>query len=580
LTGRSYPNGHASAAILKALQKHLEVTKGRVAVDAWLATTRSERRDFEDESRSIPLTRLLGALRAFVDVAGPGSIDAAATHLLAPDNLGAWTRVLRGSTEPIEAFDRLDASDTDVLRTVRWETLSRSATGWTGRVHLAHDPSLESDGLLRAARMAELSMVPALFGLGRGEVSSIEAVTEKGHEQEYEVRWKVPSASAAAMSGFAIGAAAGAVPLIVAPTMLGIVWLAVGGASGVLASLFASQDRARRIDSVAQRTRVYALERSLLLRDAQQAAQSGTLEGTVVAGQYRIVRRMGSGGSGVIYEAHRSSDGLPVAIKLLRAVAAHDATASDRLRREAEALGLAWHPNVVDVFDHGHLPDGTSYLVMELLRGESLAAHLESKRRLTPEALHPIATQVCDALIAVHAAGVVHRDLKPSNIFLTPAAPPSLEVRVKLIDFGIARVEWEETRITNIGAPVGTPGYMSPEQEAGAEVDGRSDVFAFGQVMYECLLGRLPLAKNRHSEPPSSAAKPGQPVETADELAARLVTPAWRAFLAQAMAQEPAERFLDARTMAAALRALAPERTDGVGTSGDAPIAAKIVGVS
>ena len=564
---------------MKALQKHLEVTKGRVAVDAWLATTRSERRDFEDESRSIPLTRLLGALRAFVELAGPGSIDAAATYLLAPDNLGAWTRILRGSTEPIEAFDRLDASDTDVLRTIRWETLSRSPSAWTGRVHLAHEPSLESDGLLRAARMAELSMVPALFGLGRGAVSSIEAVTEKGHAQEFEVRWKVPSTSGAVLSGFAVGAAAGAVPLIASPSALGVVWLAVGGTAGILASLFASHDRARRIDSVAQRTRVYALERSLLLRDAHQAAQSGTLEGTVVAGQYRIVRRMGSGGSGVIYEAHRSSDGLPVAIKLLRAVAAHDATASDRLRREAEALGLAWHPNVVDVLDHGHLPDGTSYLVMELLRGESLAAHLQSKRRLTAEALHPIATQVCDALIAVHAAGVVHRDLKPSNIVLTPAAPPSTEVRVKLIDFGIARVEWEETRITNIGAPVGTPGYMSPEQEAGAEVDGRSDIFAFGQVMYECLLGRLPAARDRPSQPPSSAAKPGQVAETADELATRLLTPSWRAFLAQAMAQEPAERFPDARTMAAALRALAPENAEPL-RSGDAPIPANIAGVS
>jgi hypothetical protein len=560
LTARSYPNGHTSGAMLKALQKHLEVTRGRASVDAWLAATRAERRDLEDESRAVPLPRLLGALRAFVEIAGPGSIDRAAVHLLAPDNLGAWTRILRGSTEPIEAFDRLDASDTDLSRTIRWETIARSSSSWSGRVHLGHDPSLETDGLLRAARMAELSMVPALFGLGRGEVSSIEAVTQKGHVQEFEVRWKVPTTMNAAFTGLLIGSVAGAVPLLAAPWPLGALWLGVGSSAGVLLSFLVSHDRARRVETVAQRTRVYALERSLLLRDAAQSAQSGTLEGTVVAGQYRIVRRMGSGGSGVIYEAHRSSDGLPVAIKLLRAVAAHDAVASDRLRREAEALGLAWHPNVVDVLDHGYLPDGTSYLVMELLRGESLAVHLEAKLRLTPDEVLPIATQVCDALIAVHAAGVVHRDLKPSNIFLTPAtAPSSGEMRVKVIDFGIARVEWEETRITNIGAPVGTPGYMSPEQETGADVDGRSDIFALGQVMYECLVGRPPsTARARPSEPPSSRDKPAlaAPANAQDEIAKRFLSPEWRAFLDRAMALEPADRFPDARTMAAALRAL------------------------
>ena len=105
----------------------------------------------------------------------------------------------------------------------------------------------------------------------------------------------------------------------------------------------------------------------------------GALEGSVAAGQYRIVRRMGSGATGVIYEAVRISDGMPVAIKLLRAAAAHEAVASDRLRREAEALGLSWHPNVVEVIDHGHLADGTAYLVMELLHGESLATRLRAQ---------------------------------------------------------------------------------------------------------------------------------------------------------------------------------------------------------
>jgi len=558
--------------MLKAMLRHLEATRGRSAAEAWLASTRSERRDLEDESRLVPLARLLGALRAFVDVAGSTAIDQAAVHLLAPDNLGAWTRVLRGSTSPSEAFDRLDAGDSEVSHTIRWETLVRSPSTWRGRVHLTHDASLEADGLLRAARMAELSMVPALFGLERAAVSSIESVSERAHAQEFDVRWTVPDASRPVVTGLLVGVGLGAIPLYAMQSAIGAACLVASGCAGALAGLATARDRSRRIETVAQRTRVYALERSLLLRDERQAMQSGTLEGSVVAGQYRIVRRMGSGGSGVIYEAERSSDGLPVAVKLLRAVAAHEAVASDRLRREAEALGLAWHPNVVDVIEHGHLPDGTSYLVMELLRGETLAARLEGQGRLAVEEVHPIATQMCDALIAVHAAGVVHRDLKPSNIFLSELPPPVASgggamsgavPRVKLIDFGIARVEWEETRITNMGAPVGTPGYMSPEQEAGGDIDGRSDIFSFGAVLYECLLGQPPPAsKGSAWGPPSSRASfddyaPASASGSGVHAATRTLPPPWQAFLARAMAVAPTDRFPDARTMAHALRELA-----------------------
>ncbi len=400
MAGRSYPSGYAYGGILKALLKYLEATKGRSVVDGWLAATRTERRDLTDESRVVSLTRLHGALKAFVEQAGRGSIDEAALYLLAPDNLGAWSRLLRGSTSPVEAFDRLDANDTEVSPTIRWETLHRSPTSWRGRAHLVHDPSLETDGLLRAARMAELSMIPALFGLERAAVSSVDVTSERGQTQEFDVRWTMPSTSNAVLSGLAVGAVIGALTLLAMPSMLGAAFFLGTAVAGCLAGFLVGRDRMRRMETVSQRMRVYTLERTLLLRDVRQSTQSGTLEGTVVAGQYRIVRRMGSGGSGVIYEAVRSSDGLPVAIKLLRAVAAHEAVASDRLRREAEALGLAWHPNVVDVLDHGHLADGTSYLVMELLRGESLATRLERKSRLTPEELGPVAMQVCDALVA------------------------------------------------------------------------------------------------------------------------------------------------------------------------------------
>jgi len=251
----------------------------------------------------------------------------------------------------------------------------------------------------------------------------------------------------------------------------------------------------------------------------------------------------------------RISDGFPVAIKLLRAAAAHEAVASDRLRREAEALGLSWHPNVVEVIDHGHLADGTAYLVMELLHGESLSSRLQSRGRLTPRELLPIAMQTCDALAAVHAAGVVHRDVKPSNIYMAvdrddPAGPE----RVKLLDFGIARVEWEQLRITNTGGPLGTPGYMSPEQESGnAEIDGRSDIFALGAMLFECLVGEPPPPRS-----PSGLVRTGDSgalrFDSGTQKSASLVPAAWRPIIEKATQVNPADRYQDARAFANDLR--------------------------
>jgi serine/threonine-protein kinase len=286
------------------------------------------------------------------------------------------------------------------------------------------------------------------------------------------------------------------------------------------------------------------------LRDDQ-----GPLEGSVVAGQYRLVSRMGAGASGVIFEATRIGDDMPVAIKLLRAAAAHDVTASDRLRREAEALGLAWHPNVVEVYDHGHLADGTSYLVMELLRGDSLAERIRERGTLTPEKVLPFAIEIADALIAIHAAGVVHRDIKPSNVFLVKDDPVSVSgsgEKVKILDFGIARVEWEEMRITGTGIPLGTPGYMSPEQEQGGMVDARSDLYAFGALVYECLYGEPPPKDESRRFRAADVDR-----DSGVQRAAQELTPQFRAFLDRALAKDVNERFQDARAMLTQLRVLA-----------------------
>jgi serine/threonine-protein kinase len=252
---------------------------------------------------------------------------------------------------------------------------------------------------------------------------------------------------------------------------------------------------------------------------------------------------------------------------LLRAAVAHDTIAADRLRREAAALGLAWHPNVVEVFEDGHLTDGTAYLVMERLYGESLATRLRRVGRLSPEQLLPIALQVCDALGAVHAAGIVHRDLKPSNIFIcrdeaSGAAPDAAsEVRrgagqddagerVKVLDFGVARVEWAETRLTNSNVPLGTPGYMSPEQESGLEIDHRSDIFALGGVLYECLGGQAPPLRTSELWDADGEAR------TSVQLALTAIPNAWRLVIERALAPAPRDRFSDARAFRDALLAL------------------------
>jgi serine/threonine-protein kinase len=234
---------------------------------------------------------------------------------------------------------------------------------------------------------------------------------------------------------------------------------------------------------------------------------------------------------------------------MLRAAVAHDTIAADRLRREAAALGLAWHPNVVEVYEDGHLPDGTSYLVMERLHGESLAERLRRVGALTPDQLIPIALQLCDALGAVHAAGIVHRDVKPSNIFL--AQEPGGGIRVKVLDFGIARVEWAETRLTNANAPLGTPGYMSPEQEQGQEIDHRSDVFGMGSVLYECLTGIAPPL--HPSEIWEHSRDANDEKQSGVQRALHSIPRDFRLVIERAMAPLPRDRFADARALRDAL---------------------------
>ena len=531
------------AALPKALLLYLDA-RGGGAADEWLRLSRLRRDDLADETRTMPAITLRSALDAFVQVAAREDIEKTWPHLVAETNLGAWARVLRGSQSPEQSFTRLDGSESEYARSTRWETLEARPGFWRGRVLITHDPAIEEGGLLALMRAAELRAVPALFGYPPIAVRAEGVVAHEASTlaQTYEVRWRVIRAPFVIGGLGALGVAAGA-PLLSAHLTSG----AIGAAAGLALGFAIARDRWRRVESRAHSTRVHVLERSLELKEDRERAAAGQLEGMMVAGLYRIGQRMGAGAAGVIYQAQRVSDGLPVAIKLLRAAAAHESVAADRLRREAEALRLAWHPNIVEILDQGHLPDGTSYIVMELLTGESLAARIRNRGKLEERDVAPIGLQICDALVAVHAAGVVHRDLKPSNLILVKA--PDGE-RVKVIDFGIARVEWEETRITNMGAPLGTPGYMSPEQESGGQIDARSDLFAVGAILYECLVGEPP--------PPVPSGLFHASVDKGARSGWQQVPEKWRSIIDKAMAPAPENRFQDARSFAQAIRNLEP----------------------
>jgi serine/threonine-protein kinase len=209
-------------------------------------------------------------------------------------------------------------------------------------------------------------------------------------------------------------------------------------------------------------------------------------------GNYRIVRRLGAGGMGVVYEAEHPLIKKRVALKVIHRELAQNLEVVTRFFNEARAVNHIGHEHVVDVSDFGQTAEGEHFLVMEMLVGESLADRLERDRRLpAPRALH-IAAQIADGLAAAHAAGVVHRDLKPDNVFLvSKLGDPDF---VKIVDFGLAKLLMDGAGgITKQGVILGTPEYMSPEQaESKKVVDARSDVWALGILLYQMLTGLLP----------------------------------------------------------------------------------------
>jgi serine/threonine protein kinase len=233
-------------------------------------------------------------------------------------------------------------------------------------------------------------------------------------------------------------------------------------------------------------------------------------ETSILEGKYRIVRIIGQGGMGIVYEAEHLFLKRRCAVKVLAPSRAQDDIVLTRFKTEARSAASIVHPNVVDVLDFGVTPEGLPFFVMEYLEGESLGARIKRLRRLSPPVAVEFSDQILRALSKAHSLGVVHRDLKPGNILITRV--DEFREVVKVLDFGIAKplgrlpegVEdtfEEEKPPTGRGILLGTPGYMAPESILGLPtIDGRADLFAVGVLLYVMLTGKRPFAGNSVQE--------------------------------------------------------------------------------
>jgi serine/threonine protein kinase len=259
---------------------------------------------------------------------------------------------------------------------------------------------------------------------------------------------------------------------------------------------------------------------------------------------YEVTGLLGAGGMGAVYRARHPLIQRELAVKILRPELAHDRTLVQRFLNEARAAHLVRHPNIIEVLDLGVLPDGVPYLFMELLDGEPLSRRIARLGRVPIDQAITIAWQTAGALAAAHARDIVHRDLKPDNIFLARPSRQADHAQVKVLDFGVAKLRRELSTgslETHAGAVLGTPIYMSPEQGKGvrAAVDGRTDVYALGIILYEMLTGRPPFVGEGFGEiVVLHATQPPLPPRTLNPE----ISPELDATVLAALAKQPAAR--------------------------------------
>jgi eukaryotic-like serine/threonine-protein kinase len=274
-----------------------------------------------------------------------------------------------------------------------------------------------------------------------------------------------------------------------------------------------------------------------------------------VVGQYRITELLGQGGMGAVYAVEHTLLGRLAAVKVLLPELSRDQEIVNRFFNEARAAAAIRHPGIIEIYDFGWNHDGAAYIVMERLQGESLAAR-SARARMPWSRTLAITRQIAGVLAAAHAKGIIHRDLKPDNVFLEPDPEVAGGERVKLLDFGIAKLVGDSGHQcqTRTGMVFGTPGYMAPEQCRGVAIDQRADLYALGCVLFDLCTGRPPfegegagdvLAAHIHLPVPAmTSLVPGIPAEI-EGLARRL------------LAKQPQDRVQTAEEVIEAIDAMA-----------------------
>ncbi|HVJ92854.1 MAG TPA: protein kinase, partial [Labilithrix sp.] len=275
----------------------------------------------------------------------------------------------------------------------------------------------------------------------------------------------------------------------------------------------------------------------------------------LVAGKYELVRKIGRGGMGSVWEARHASLGTSSAIKFIEAEYADSQEARSRFDKEAKAAATIQSKHAIQIYDHGVTEDGRPYIVMELLQGEALDKRLERAGRMSLQETAKVLHQVCRGLARAHDRGIIHRDLKPENIFLVRGPDDDDEV-AKVLDFGIAKMSGSPgnsgiTSGTKTGAILGTPFYMSPEQARGLKnVDHRTDVWSLGVIAYRCVCGELPFDGESVGDllVKICTAPPPVPSRVLPEL-----PPNFDAWFMRALEREPERRFSNVTELSDAL---------------------------
>ncbi|MBS0658983.1 MAG: serine/threonine protein kinase [Verrucomicrobia bacterium] len=291
--------------------------------------------------------------------------------------------------------------------------------------------------------------------------------------------------------------------------------------------------------------------------------------GAVIGGVYRVDRVLGEGGMGTVFAVTHTRLNKRFALKMLKKDLARDPETRARFLQEAQAAGQIQHPNVVEITDFAALPDGSAYMVMEYLDGQPLARMIKLGGALPALRAVTLVRDVAKALQAAHDASVVHRDLKPDNVFVLEIGGRET---AKILDFGVAKVAGS-AKLTRTGMVFGTPHYMSPEQASGGVVDGRTDIYALGVIMYEMFTGRVPFEADTYMGvltkhmfeapvPPSQLPGPARELGALEDLTLK------------ALAKRPEDRYSSMNELIADL-----DRIVQVGPDGRAIIAAEVAGI-